>query len=115
MILLSLFIHNAKNIAIAAAKMLLHPKQKQDLEKRDTCNNDHAKNVHIITRVGDDAFSKLLLHNFDESHVKYNQETIICKDSHTGVAPIIVDQKTGDNMIVVIPGTCRKRIIFCYI
>lgn len=72
-------------------------------------NNDQSihtnENVHIITRVGDDAFAKLLMQNFDQSNVQYDQTSIVCPDTHTGVAPILVDQKTGDNMIVVVPGT----------
>jgi len=65
---------------------------------------DKTNNVHIITRIGNDAFAKSIIQNFDNSNVKYDLETIRCENSHTGVAPILVDQKTGDNMIVVIPG-----------
>ncbi len=75
-------------IAIAAAKIL-----PPSVEK-----------VHIITRVGKDAFAKLLLKNFDESNVKYDETSVITNEAHTGVAPIIVDTKNGDNMIVVVPG-----------
>mmetsp|Transcript_4424 Transcript_4424/g.5749 ORF Transcript_4424/g.5749 Transcript_4424/m.5749 type:complete len:494 (-) Transcript_4424:239-1720(-) len=67
----------------------------------------------MITRVGKDDFGSLLLQNFDSVKVKYNRETIQCKavdknnddTHHTGVASIIVDNKTGDNMITVIPGS----------
>lgn len=79
--------------------MLLHPNPNSE-----TRHTNPATNVHMITRVGNDAFAKLVLQNFDDTNVKYNPKTVICEECHTGVAPIIVDQKTGDNMIVVIPG-----------
>lgn len=88
--------------AIAAAKISnptltykAHQSQQQE---------SHNEKVHIITRVGNDAFANLLLQNFDQCHVTYDPSSITSQDAHTGVAPIIVDQKTGDNMIVVVPG-----------
>ena len=96
LILISIIVP-CKIAAIAAAKML---KQSNDTDQ-SVQNNE---NVHIITRVGDDAFAKLLMMNFDQSNVQYHQTSIVCPDTHTGVAPILVDQKTGDNMIVVVPG-----------
>ena len=86
-------------IAIAAAKLLLHPNQNEE-----GLGSDNHK-VHIITRVGNDAFAESIMKNFDDANISYDPETIRCTDSHTGVAPIVVDQKTGDNMIIVIPGT----------
>jgi inosine triphosphate pyrophosphatase len=36
--------------------------------------------------------------------VLFDNETTVAKESHSGVAPIVVDTTTGDNMIIVIPG-----------
>ena len=39
-----------------------------------------------------------------KSGVKFEEETTMAQDAHSGVAPIVVDTTTGDNMIIVIPG-----------
>ena len=85
-----------QNLAIAAARH-------GDKDEHSDNNNNV---VHIITRIGNDAFAKSIRQNFDDSNVQYDSKTIHIQseNSHTGVAPILVDQKTGDNMIVVIPG-----------
>lgn len=36
--------------------------------------------------------------------VKFDQEATMAQEAHSGVAPIVVDTKSGDNMIIVIPG-----------
>ena len=67
--------------------------------------------VSILCRVGDDIFGKTLLENFQRVGVDYfgeNETVIRCGDETescpSGVASIVVDEKSGDNMIVVSPG-----------
>uniref|UniRef100_A0A7S2RL12 Multifunctional fusion protein n=1 Tax=Eucampia antarctica TaxID=49252 RepID=A0A7S2RL12_9STRA len=65
------------------------------------------KNVHMVCRVGEDSFGKTLLRNLSEANVSYYdspEDTVISKNSSTGMASILVDGNTGDNMIVVVPG-----------
>jgi len=40
----------------------------------------------------------------DKAGVMYDAEKSVLPNKHTGVAPIIVDTKSGDNSIIVIPG-----------
>ena len=60
--------------------------------------------VTMVCRVGQDSFGADLLANFRKVGVHFDEETTMAQDSHSGVAPIVVDTTTGDNMIVVIPG-----------
>ena len=66
--------------------------------------------VSMICRVGDDVFGKALLANFQEKGVEVNQnETVLTrgkdgKPISSGVASIVVDTVSGDNMIIVTPG-----------
>uniref|UniRef100_A0A6V2ECB8 Multifunctional fusion protein n=1 Tax=Ditylum brightwellii TaxID=49249 RepID=A0A6V2ECB8_9STRA len=74
--------------------------------------------VSMVCRVGDDSFGQNLLSNFRRVNVIYDEEKVIAKGSakegdegeetsssyHTGVAPILVDTQSGDNVIVVAPG-----------
>ena len=36
--------------------------------------------------------------------VQFEEEATMAKDAHSGVAPIVVDTSSGDNMIIVVPG-----------
>jgi ribokinase/non-canonical purine NTP pyrophosphatase (RdgB/HAM1 family) len=54
--------------------------------------------------VGQDSFGANLLANFRKVGVQFEDDTITAQESHSGVAPIVVDTTTGDNMIIVIPG-----------
>ena len=63
-----------------------------------------APSVTMVCRVGQDAFGADLLANFNKVGVLFDKETTVAKESHSGVAPIVVDTSTGDNMIIVIPG-----------
>lgn len=59
-------------------------------------------NVHIICRVGRDAYGSALLDNFKKSGVLFSSNTSQ-ENMHTGVASITVNSQ-GDNCIIVIPG-----------
>lgn len=60
--------------------------------------------VAMVCRVGEDSFGANLLTNFRKVGVSFDEETTMASDAHSGVAPIVVDTTTGDNMIIVIPG-----------
>jgi ribokinase len=60
--------------------------------------------VAMVTKVGDDAFGRDYLDNFrrvgvDTTHVGVSGE------ASTGVAPIWVDEPSGNNAIIIVPGT----------
>jgi non-canonical purine NTP pyrophosphatase (RdgB/HAM1 family) len=65
----------------------------------------------MVCNVGDDIFGQNLLTNFKKVGVQYDQETTILKGVPSGVASIVVDSKSGDNMIIVSPGAnyCLKK------
>jgi ribokinase len=60
--------------------------------------------VTMICRMGDDVFAKDLLANFKKKGVQVDEEATILQGVSTGVASIVVDTTTGDNMIIVTPG-----------
>jgi ribokinase len=113
------------NQAVAAAKLLFsNPKNVNDTDHdHDASTNNYSNDVHMITRVGNDVYGTALLQNFDSVHVNYNKDNITLtsttnnnesdsngegdnseRNTHTGVAQILVDTESGDNTIVVIPG-----------
>jgi ribokinase len=60
--------------------------------------------VSMVGKLGDDAFGRDYLENFrrhgvDTTHVG------VSKDASTGVAPIWVDEDSGNNAIIIVPGT----------
>lgn len=62
--------------------------------------------VTMICRMGDDVFARDLLDNFKKKGVQVDEEATILKKTSisTGVASIVVDTTSGDNMIIVTPG-----------
>lgn len=62
--------------------------------------------VSMVCRVGADDFGSQLLANFDSVGITYDRGITVVDNpkTSTGVAPIIVDSQTGDNIIVVVPG-----------
>jgi len=60
--------------------------------------------IHMICKVGNDAYGHQLMTSFDKNKVHYNTEHLIEDGSHTGMAAITVDS-SGENTIVVIPGS----------
>lgn len=65
--------------------------------------------VAMLCRVGNDLFGKNLLENFQRVGVDYFGETeTVLKgepdDEKSGIASIVVDEKSGDNFIIVSPG-----------
>lgn len=60
--------------------------------------------VSMVCKVGADAFGSELLGSFRDVKLRYDESSVVAPDVSTGVAQIIVDTKTGDNQIIVIPG-----------
>lgn len=61
--------------------------------------------VTMICRVGDDVFGESLLKDFDRKNVQYDRtDTVLQDGTSSGVATIVVDKPSGDNMIIVTPG-----------
>jgi ribokinase len=61
-------------------------------------------NVSMVTKLGDDVFGRDYMENFrrlgiDTTHVGVSAE------ASTGVAPIWVDEPSGNNAIIIVPGT----------
>jgi inosine triphosphate pyrophosphatase len=61
--------------------------------------------------VGDDVFGQSLITNFRKVGVHFDTETTVLKDTPSGVANILVDGKSGDNMIIVSPGANYKLTV----
>ena len=68
--------------------------------------------VAIVTRVGDDSFGTNLLDNFRRAGVDYfgGKEETVLKAIPSGVASIVVDEKSGENMVRSVP-TCKLFVI----
>lgn len=60
--------------------------------------------ISMVCRVGQDSFGADLLANFRKVGVQFDPETTMTQEAHSGVAPIVVDTNSGDNMIIVVPG-----------
>jgi ribokinase len=62
--------------------------------------------VHLISRIGADAFGDMALAVWAEAGV--TQAVIRDPESYTGAAYIFVDDATGDNAIIIAPGAAAK-------
>ncbi|MDE0521137.1 MAG: ribokinase [Boseongicola sp.] len=63
-------------------------------------------NVHFVTRLGKDAFADIALETWRSAGV--TPVVTQHSDSYTGAAFIFVDDRTGDNAIIVSPGAARE-------
>lgn len=59
--------------------------------------------VTMITKVGDDIFGRDYLENYRSLHFDTSY-VLVTKDASTGVAPIWVDEPSGNNAIIVVAG-----------
>ncbi|KAG7351103.1 ribokinase [Nitzschia inconspicua] len=64
--------------------------------------------VEMVCRVGDDLFGQNLLANFRKVGVQFDGDKTVLKNTPSGVASIVVDGNSGDNMIIVSPGANYK-------
>ena len=62
--------------------------------------------VTIITRLADDDFGKMALQTWEHANVK--GAVTYSSDSYTGAAFIFIDDKTGDNAIIIAPGAASE-------
>jgi ribokinase/non-canonical purine NTP pyrophosphatase (RdgB/HAM1 family) len=60
--------------------------------------------IHMIYKVGDDAYGQQLMQSFDQAGVRYSSNDVVQDGNHTGIAAITVDS-AGENTIVVVPGS----------
>lgn len=60
--------------------------------------------VTMICRVGNDVFGENLLRDFRKAGVEWESDKTVTDKTSSGVASIVVDEKSGDNMIIVTPG-----------
>lgn len=58
--------------------------------------------VHLVTRLGDDAFADLAINTWQAAGVK--PEVTRDQESYTGAAYIFIEEASGDNAIIVCPG-----------
>lgn len=63
--------------------------------------------VTMMTKLGDDEFSKVCLNIMDSLKMD-KRHVIITEESSTGTALIMVDENTAENQILVVPGACEK-------
>lgn len=61
--------------------------------------------VNMVTKLGKDEFAEIARKNFENESINYEYTPIDPTES-TGAALIIVDDHTGENMIVVASGAC---------
>ena len=61
--------------------------------------------VSMVTKVGDDVFGKIAL-DFYRSEGMNTDLVFIDKEKETGTALIMVDETTGQNQILMVPGAC---------
>ncbi|MCK5811583.1 MAG: ribokinase [Clostridiales bacterium] len=63
--------------------------------------------VTMITKIGNDPYGELVLKFYEQEGI--NKEYIfIDKDNPTGIALILVDENTAENVILVVPGACHN-------
>ncbi len=62
--------------------------------------------VTIITRLADDDFGKMAMQTWEIANVK--GAVTYSPDSYTGAAFIFIDDKTGDNAIIISPGAASE-------
>lgn len=60
--------------------------------------------VSLMTAVGRDAFADLARSTWDREGIDHSHTKVV--DGFTGAAAILVNDRTGENAIVVVPGAC---------
>lgn len=63
--------------------------------------------IDFITKLGRDDFSKVCLDTMKDMGIS-DEYIIYSDDKTTGAALIMVDEKTGDNQITVVPSSCES-------
>lgn len=63
--------------------------------------------IAMITKLGRDSFSEVTLRAMREAGMS-EEHLLFSPDRATGIALILVDEETGQNEIVVVPGACAE-------
>ncbi|MBN1623179.1 MAG: ribokinase [Clostridia bacterium] len=63
--------------------------------------------VMMITKIGKDPYGKLVLDFYDNEGID-RSHVFIDENKATGIALILVDENTGENLILVAPGACHN-------
>jgi len=66
--------------------------------------------VEFITKIGDDDYGKMAIKIYKESNVG-PKNVFVTNDHKTGVAAILLNKKTGENAISVVPGAAGTLTI----
>jgi len=64
-------------------------------------------NVTMITKIGKDPYGKLMLELYKKEGI-VTDYIFIDENKATGIALILVDEKTAENTILVVPGACAN-------
>lgn len=64
-------------------------------------------NVAMVTKLGRDMFANVALNLMDEVGMS-KEHLFFDEDAATGISLIMVDEKTSQNEIVIVPGACGK-------
>ncbi|MGI6020962.1 MAG: ribokinase [Lachnospiraceae bacterium] len=62
--------------------------------------------VVMMTKVGRDTFADVMLNTMDELGMT-KEHIFYADDTETGIALILVDEKTSQNEIIIVPGSCN--------
>lgn len=71
------------------------------------CASRLGAEVYFVGCVGNDTFGEIAKNNFKRERINIDYLEV-SSETHTGVALIFVDEKSGENMIVVAPGANMK-------
>ncbi|PMQ02068.1 MAG: ribokinase [Dictyoglomus sp. NZ13-RE01] len=71
------------------------------------CASRLGAEVYFVGCVGNDTFGEIAKNNFKRERINVDYLEV-SSETHTGVALIVVDEKSGENMIVVAPGANMK-------
>lgn len=63
--------------------------------------------VSMITKIGNDPYGKLMLEFYKDEGIN-SEMVFIDQENSTGIALILVDENSGENTILVVPGACHN-------
>lgn len=63
--------------------------------------------VSMITKIGNDPYGKLMLEFYKNEGIN-SEMVFVDKEKSTGIALILVDENSGENTILVVPGACHN-------
>lgn len=63
--------------------------------------------VSMVTKIGNDPYGKLMLEFYKNEGINSDM-VFVDKEKATGIALILVDENSGENTILVVPGACHN-------